>query len=109
MGKAKRDDKGRWQKGQSGNPDGSTSEEQAARVALMRGLAGHVPQALERIGQLLQSADERVALGAVKVVIESVRGKDRADADLPAMPTAIIIDGYEIRPREKPSPTEART
>lgn len=120
MAKAKRKANGQWPKGQSGspekvwpkgksgNPDGSTAEEQAARVAMKRGLAGMVDEALAALRDLLASTDERVKLGAVRVVAENVIGKDPAPVQTD-MPTTIVIDGLEIRPRvPPPAQDEAR-
>ena len=57
-----------WQKGQSGNPGGLNTRQ--ARVRNM--IEGLSMRAVERLGALVQSENESVALGAIKEVLGRV-------------------------------------
>jgi hypothetical protein len=67
-----------WKKGQSGNPAGVD-----ARQARMRRMLGDLtPRAINRLGALLDSEDEAVALAAVKEVLDRAWGRPRQQAQL---------------------------
>jgi hypothetical protein len=62
-----------WQKGESGNPGGRTRD-----LAEVVGLAREAsPRAIQRMIQLIDSEDERVALMAADKVLERAWGKPR--------------------------------
>jgi|HubBroStandDraft_6_1064221.scaffolds.fasta_scaffold140546_4 hypothetical protein len=63
----------RWKKGQSGNPSGHTAE-YGEVLALARFLA---PRAIERLGELMESEDERVAAVACNAILDRAFGKPR--------------------------------
>jgi len=66
-----------WQKGQSGNPTGYPKK-YAQIVKLAR---AHSPRAIKRLGELLESGDERVAAVAAQALLERAWGKPREFAD----------------------------
>lgn len=63
----------RWKKGESGNPAGHTAE-YGEVLALARSLA---PRAIERLGELMESGDERVAAVACNAILDRAFGKPR--------------------------------
>jgi hypothetical protein len=63
--------KRRWKPGQSGNPSGHTAE-YGEVVALARSLS---PRAIERLGQLMESEDERVAAVACNAILDRAFGR----------------------------------
>lgn len=60
----------RWQKGQSGNPSG-----RKATDSLRSLLRSHTVRATQRIVELMESEDERVAMMAAKEVLDRYYGK----------------------------------
>jgi hypothetical protein len=66
-----------WQKGESGNPAGYPKK-YAQVVKLAR---AHSPRAIQRLAELIESDDERVALVAAQAVLERGWGKPREFAD----------------------------
>lgn len=65
-------------KGQSGNPGGRTK----AQIASQRELARLGPRAIARLGRLLDSDNEAIAMSAVKEVLDRNLGKARQQATL---------------------------
>lgn len=63
----KRSENGTFAKGTSGNPGGFPKDVAAAQKLLRE---KNLPAALKRIGELLDSENEVVALGAAKLVID---------------------------------------
>jgi hypothetical protein len=61
----------RWKPGQSGNPEGHTAE-YGEVVGLARSLSA---RAIERLGELMESEDERVAAVACNAVLDRAFGK----------------------------------
>src|SRR5712691_10766571 len=71
-----------WKPGQSGNPAGHGAE-YGEVVRLARLLA---PRVVERLGELIESADERVAALACNAILDRAFGKPQArppDEDRP--------------------------
>ncbi len=64
----------RWQPGQSGNPSGQAAE-YGEVDALARSLS---MRAIERLGELVESEDERVAAVAANAILDRAFGKPRA-------------------------------
>ena len=64
----------RWKPGQSGNPSGQTAE-YGEIVTLARTLS---VRAIERLGELMESADERVAAVACNAILDRALGKPQA-------------------------------
>lgn len=60
-----------WKAGQSGNPSGRSR----AADELRKALEGDAPAARQRLRELLDSADEQVALKAAQFIIDHVKGK----------------------------------
>lgn len=60
-----------WEKGQSGNPGGRPKHEKEFREALK----GKKDELLSRLDALSQDADGRVAVGAIKLMLEYGFGK----------------------------------
>ena len=73
-----RDDLGRWVPGTSGNPGGMPKPPEGLRTRL----AELSPRAVERLGQLLDSGDERVRLEAAKVILDRHLGRPAIQADI---------------------------
>lgn len=78
---ANRDNRGRFQPGQSGNPNGRSRVDPEV-MERMRRLA---PAAVEAICECLSSSDERVKLEAAKQLLDRVLGK-------PVQSTEVSID-----------------
>ena len=73
-----RDDLGRWVAGTSGNAGGRPKPPDGLRNRL----AGLSPRAVERLGGLLDSGDERVRLEAAKAILDRHLGRPAIQADL---------------------------
>ena len=73
-----RDDLGRWVRGTSGNPGGMPKPPEGLRTRL----AELSPRAVERLGELLNSDDERVRLEAAKAILDRHLGRPAIQADL---------------------------
>jgi hypothetical protein len=81
-----------WQPGQSGNPKGRSKEQgEIERLAKDRS-----KRALERIIELVESTDERIALMAAKEVLDRAfgRAKQSEDADVDGRQLTINIVRY---------------
>ena len=63
--------KQQWKPGQSGNPQGHTAE-YGEVVGLARSFSA---RAIERLGELMESADERVAAVACNAILDRAFGK----------------------------------
>jgi hypothetical protein len=73
-----RDDLGHWVPGTSGNPGGRPKPPDGLRSRL----AALSPRAVERLGELLDSDDERVRLEAAKAILDRHLGRPAIQADL---------------------------
>ncbi len=73
-----RDDKGRLKKGSVLNPKGPDW----VRARMKRDLEGLTPRAIARLGRLIESDNEPVALGAVKEVLDRNLGKVKQGLDV---------------------------
>jgi len=73
-----RDDLGRFVPGTSGNPGGRPKPPDGLRTRL----AELSPRAVERLAELLDSADERVRLEAVKTILDRHLGRPAIQADI---------------------------
>jgi hypothetical protein len=73
-----RDDLGRFVPGTSGNPGGRPGVPEVIKAKL-RELS---PRAVTRLGQLLDSADERVQLEAAKAILDRHLGRPAIQADI---------------------------
>jgi hypothetical protein len=73
-----RDDLGRFLPGNSANPGGRPGLPELVKTRL-RELS---PRAVERLGQLLNSADERIQLEAAKAILDRHLGRPAIQADL---------------------------
>jgi hypothetical protein len=73
-----RDDLGRWVAGTSANPGGRPGVPEVIKATL-RELS---PRAVERLGQLLDSEDERIQLEAAKAILDRHLGRPAIQADL---------------------------
>ena len=62
-----------FQKGQSGNPGGRAKSEQAA----LQRIKGLTVRAIDKLGSLMQSDNEQVALAAVKDILDRGLGRAR--------------------------------
>ena len=65
-----------WVKGQSGNPSGTRSMKVIAGLLAKAG-----PRAMERLVELIESDDERIALLAAKEVLDRAYGKPKPIED----------------------------
>jgi hypothetical protein len=73
-----RDDLGRFVPGTSGNPGGRPKPPDGLRTRL----AELSPLAVERLGELLDSVDERVRLEAAKTILDRHLGRPAIQADI---------------------------
>ncbi len=73
-----RDDLGRWVPGTSGNAGGRPKPPDGLRARL----AQLSPRAVARLGELLDSGDERVRLEAAKAILDRHLGRPAIQADL---------------------------
>jgi hypothetical protein len=73
-----RDDLGRWVTGTSGNAGGRPKPPDGLRARL----AQLSPRAVVRLGELLDSGDERVRLEAAKTILDRHLGRPAIQADL---------------------------
>jgi hypothetical protein len=73
-----RDDLGRWVPGTSGNAGGRPKPPDGLRTRL----AALSPRAIERLGELLDSGDERVRLEAAKAILDRHLGRPAIQADI---------------------------
>jgi hypothetical protein len=73
-----RDDLGRWVAGTSGNAGGRPKPPDGLRTRL----ADLSPLAVERLAELLDSADERVRLEAAKTILDRHLGRPPIQADI---------------------------
>ena len=71
-------DLGHWVPGTSGNPGGKLGVPEVIKATL-RELS---PRAVERLGELLDSEDERIQLEAAKAILDRHLGKPAIQADL---------------------------
>lgn len=70
--------KGRWAKGQSGNPSGRSKTAQWVREFL----AQDVEPTLDRVRQLTTHPDPRIALEAIKLILERAIGKPQQGIEI---------------------------
>ena len=79
----------RFKPGQSGNPRGRPKVAAEARELARQ----HGPRALERLVELIESDDERVALMAAKEILDRAYGKPvpRADEDDGESPATVKV------------------
>jgi hypothetical protein len=73
-----RDDRGHWLPGRSANPGGRPGVPEVIKATL-RELS---PRAVERLGELLGSADERIQLEAAKAILDRHLGRPAIQADI---------------------------
>ena len=73
-----RDERGHWLPGRSANPGGRPGVPEVIRATL-RELS---PRAVERLGELLDSEDERIRLEAAKAILDRHLGRPAIQADL---------------------------
>ena len=73
-----RDERGHWLPGRSANPGGRPGVPDAIKATL-RELS---PRAVERLGELLDSDDERIQLEAAKAILDRHLGRPAIQADL---------------------------
>jgi hypothetical protein len=73
-----RDDLGRWVPGASGNAGGRPKPPDGLRTRL----AQLSPRAVERLGELLDSDDERVRLEAARTILDRHLGQPPIQADI---------------------------
>jgi hypothetical protein len=73
-----RDELGRWVAGTSGNAGGRPKPPDGLRTRL----ADLSPLAIERLAELLDSADERVRLEAAKTILDRHLGRPAIQADI---------------------------
>ena len=73
-----RDDRGHWLPGRSANPGGRPGVPEVIKATL-RELS---PRAVERLGELLDSEDERIQLEAAKAILDRHLGRPAIQADL---------------------------
>jgi hypothetical protein len=69
---------GHWATGTSGNPGGRPKPPDGLRTRL----ADLSPRAVERLGELLDSSDERVRLEAAKAILDRHLGRPAIQADI---------------------------
>jgi hypothetical protein len=69
---------GHWMTGTSGNPGGRPRPPDGLRARLIE----LSPRAVERLGELLDSADERVRLEAAKTILDRHLGRPAIQADI---------------------------
>ena len=72
------DDLGHWVPGTSGNPGGRPKAPDGLRTRL----AEVSPRAVERLGELLDSDDERVRLEAARTILDRHLGRPAIQADI---------------------------
>ena len=73
-----RDERGHWLPGRSANPGGRPGIPDVIKATL-RKLS---PRAVERLGELLDSEDERIQLEAAKAILDRHLGRPAIQADL---------------------------
>ena len=73
-----RNERGHWLPGRSANPGGRPGVPEVIKATL-RELS---PRAVERLGELLDSADERIRLEAAKAILDRHLGRPAIQADL---------------------------
>ena len=73
-----RDERGHWLPGRSANPGGRPGVPDVIKATL-RELS---PRAVERLGELLDSEDERIRLEAAKAILDRHLGRPAIQADL---------------------------
>ena len=73
-----RDSRGHWLPGQSANPGGRPGVPEVIKATL-RQLS---PRAVERLGELLDSEDERIRLEAAKAILDRHLGRPAIQADI---------------------------
>jgi hypothetical protein len=78
---------GRLKKGQSLNPMGSADRK---LVIMKKKLDGLTERAIARLGQLINSDNEAVALGSIKEVLDRNLGKAKATLQLDVTHTSVI-------------------
>lgn len=70
-----RDGAGRFRKGVSGNRGGLTRKRRQELKDIATGALKHAPRVLERLVELLESADGKVSLGAAAQLMDRAAGK----------------------------------
>jgi hypothetical protein len=73
-----RDERGHWLPGRSANPGGRPGVPEVIKATL-RELS---PRAVKRLGELLDSADERIQLEAAKAILDRHLGRPAIQADI---------------------------
>ena len=73
-----RDERGHWLPGSSANPGGRPGVPEVIKSTL-RELS---PRAVKRLGELLDSADERIQLEAAKAILDRHLGRPAIQADI---------------------------
>ena len=73
-----RDERGHWLPGRSANPGGRPGVPEVIKATL-RELS---PRAVQRLGELLDSGDERIRLEAAKAILDRHLGRPAIQADL---------------------------
>jgi hypothetical protein len=73
-----RDDRGHWLPGRSANPGGRPGVPEGIKATL-RELS---PRAVQRLGELLDSDDERTQLEAAKAILDQHLGRPAIQADI---------------------------
>ena len=73
-----RDERGHWLPGRSANPGGRPGVPEVIKATL-RELS---PRAVQRLGELLDSEDERIQLEAAKAILDRHLGRPAIQADL---------------------------
>ena len=73
-----RDDRGHWLPGRSANPGGRPGVPEVIKATL-RELS---PRAVKRLGELLDSEDERIRLEAAKAILDRHLGRPAIQADI---------------------------
>lgn len=91
-----------WVKGQSGNPGGKPKSHAEFRKLL----TDLMPAAAKRLGELIKSADEKVAIEAAKLISAYSVGKPPEPSDVAHMDAMdarrVLVSA--VRPAELPAP-----
>ena len=100
-----RDDRGHWLPGRSANPGGRPGVPEVIKATL-RELS---PRAVQRLGELLDSEDERIQLEAAKAILDRHLGRPAIQADLTLRgdaPTAHLQALIELARKRRAEPVD---
>ncbi len=94
-----------WRKGVSGNPTGRKAVDPEVKEAL----GALTPRAVDRLTMMLESEDERIAMDAVKTVLDRNLGKPTQPLEHSGPDGTALLVEINVTPADVPALTDGNS